>query len=77
MGNASPHRNDLPQARVVTPGGRSWQPTVSVRDRAHAIVEPLRPRFHAFLHVVIGLWPLIAVALLAAVFLWSAGYEQP
>jgi nitrate reductase NapE component len=76
-GNASGKSTELPEARVVTHGGRSWQPTVPVRDRARAFFEPMRPRIEAFLSVAIGLWPLVAVAMLAAAFLWTAGYQQP
>lgn len=74
-GNPYGKSAELPEARVVAAGGRNWQPTVPVRDRARAFYEPLRPRLEAFLTVALGLWPLIAVALMAAAFLWTAGYS--
>jgi len=79
MGKAqSNHLDDigLPQARLLHHGksATTWR-KLSMRSRMDQLWAPMRPRVQVAASVFFGLFPLFAIAGIAAAMLWAAGFH--
>lgn len=66
---------DFPTARVVNAATPLPIWNFRIRERLHDLCEPVVPGLQTLAFYLVGLFPLVAVVLLAAALLIIAGYH--
>jgi hypothetical protein len=72
---APPQSDGVPSARVFREAGRLARPLpVPFSKRARIVLDPVGRGARAALHGAVGMWPLTAILLMAALLLIMAGH---